>query len=112
MSYGLDVIILPDIPCLQGVSISRYMLTPRRHGISGILISTNQDPQSSRHLMTPFGKDETSHASPVGTILPFTLHVTGLIPHGHTHTLLGYEPFLLLLLLSLRFRELTFSHCG
>jgi hypothetical protein len=41
-----------------------------------------------------FGKDKTCHASPVGTILPFTLYVTGLIPHGHTHTLLGYVPFL------------------
>ena len=82
--------------------------------------------------MSPFRKDETCHASPVGTILPFTLHITGsmcsmcsmrggiiflnrgpllkvhhgqcptsLIPHGDIHTLLGYEPFLLLLLLSL-----------
>ena len=51
-----------------------------------ILISTNQDPRSSRHLMSPFGKDETGHASPVGAILPFTLHVTGLIPHGDIHT--------------------------
>jgi hypothetical protein len=57
--------------------------------------------------MSPFGKDET----PVGTILPFTLHVTGSIPHGDIHTSLGYEPSpqdsilistLLLLLLSLR----------
>ena len=51
-----------------------------------ILISTNRDPRSSRHLMSPFGKDETGHASPVGTILPFTLHVTGSIPHGDIHT--------------------------
>jgi hypothetical protein len=36
--------------------------------------------------MSPFGKDETGHASPVGTILPFTLHVTGSIPHGDIHT--------------------------
>ncbi len=37
--------------------------------------------------MSPFGKDETGHASPVGTILPFILHVTGSIPHG-VYTLL------------------------
>ncbi len=51
-----------------------------------ILISTNRDPRSSRHLMSPFGKDETSHASPVGTILPFTLHVMGSMTHGDIHT--------------------------
>ena len=38
--------------------------------------------------MNPFSKDKTSHASPVGTILPFTLHITGLISHGDIHTLL------------------------
>jgi hypothetical protein len=41
--------------------------------------------------MSPFGKDETGHASPVGTILPFTLHVTGSIPHGDI-VRPGYKP--------------------
>jgi hypothetical protein len=41
--------------------------------------------------MSPFSKDETGHASPAGTILPFTLHVTGLIPHGDIHTLFEYS---------------------
>ncbi len=78
-----------------------WPLSHQHHSQDSILISTNQDPQSSRHLMSPFGKDETGHASPAGTILPFTLHITGSIPHRDIHILLGYEPFLLLLLLSL-----------
>jgi hypothetical protein len=55
-----------------------------------ILISTNQDPQSSRHLMSTFSKDETGHGSAVGTILSFTLYIMNLIPHGDIHSLLGY----------------------
>jgi hypothetical protein len=40
-------------------------------------------------LISPFGKDENSHASPVDTILSFALYVMGSIPHGDIHTLLS-----------------------